>query len=163
MSAVLGEFVSEVKTLKNSGQLGSTTAAQLERTARATAARAAGQLHRTQALDPTHAATTATVSPGASQSTPAVAPITTTAPASASPPGESAADSSADPGRQDTNRPPPVAKTKKQNACKSPWAGHHHPDGKGLGHDGFAKPNCQGGGHHQWGSWSSSWHGGGHG
>jgi hypothetical protein len=157
VSAVLDEFVSEVTTLKRSGQLGNSTAAHLERAARATAAGAASRLHPRA----THAAATAGSGRSGPQTATAADPATTTtAPASASTPSQ-ISNPGAGPARQHTNPALPAgAKTEKQKACRSPWSGHHQHDGKRLGRGGFGSPKCQDG-HYGWSGVGGGWHGGG--
>lgn len=163
VSAVLGEFVSEVNTLKQSGQLRGTTAARLERAARATAASAARRLHP-KATHP--AATASSGSSGSQTSTAADPATTTTAPASASTPGQMS-NSDTGPAQADTNPALPAgadpalpADAKKQKSCSSPWSGHHH-HGRGLGHGGFGNPRCQDGSYGWSGGGDNNWQGGG--
>jgi hypothetical protein len=143
MHAVLGEFVSEVKTLKASGQLGGATAIKLERTARATASRA-GELHTTTAP-----AATAT---SGSQSSTAADPK---APASGSASNPPPAHPATKPGP--ATKPSPPAPKNQQKACKAPPPDHLRHHGNGSGHGGFRKPNCQDAGDRS--SWGSSWNG----
>jgi hypothetical protein len=82
--AALGEFVSDVKTLKTSGQLSGAVAGRLDRAARATAAQAARQLHPATAAkgaSGTSTVTTATQTTDPAATTQAADPATTTSPA----------------------------------------------------------------------------------
>jgi hypothetical protein len=82
---VLGEFVSEVQTLRISGQLTGTTAASLAHEARTTAAEAAQQFHRakaasTESHEPAQTTTAAATTIATTATTPAEDAPTQTAP-----------------------------------------------------------------------------------
>jgi hypothetical protein len=96
--AVLGEFVSEVRTLNTSGQLSGTTAGKLDRAARLTATQAQQQLH------PASAANTATQT----TTVPAPDPGTITSTAPETTPTQGAATGPSGP-------PSPAANTPAQN------------------------------------------------
>lgn len=108
--AVLGEFVSEVRTLTTSGQLSASTAGQLDQQARTTARQAAKQLHRATEVQ-TNTATTTTQAVATTNEPPTVSPP---APQTASPPATQSA-----PGQGD-------------DRFGSTWPGPH---GHGYGHD----------------------------
>lgn len=154
MSAELGEFVSEVKTLKQSGQLGRRTAARLEHAARATAAGAA-RLRPMAA----HGAAAASTGLSDSQASTAADPATITTPAPASTPSQISGSGAGRP--QPGANPAQSAGPRqvKQESCSSPLPHHHHHAGNGLGHDGFGGPQCQGG-HRGWSSGGNDWQGG---
>jgi hypothetical protein len=123
--AVLGEFVSEVRTLNTSGQLSGTTAGSLDRAARLTAAQAERQLH------PAATANAATNASTATQTTPDAGPdpATTTSPTPATtptpgPPGGTVAP---------PNQPSPATNTPAQNGPGNNQ-GHSLPPGHGHGH-----------------------------
>jgi hypothetical protein len=118
--AVLGEFVSEVRTLNTSGQLSGTTAGKLDRAARLTAAQAQQQLH------PAAAADTATQTTPAMQTTTVSTPDpeTTTSPTPAATPTPGATTGPSGP-------PSPAANTPAQNGQGDDQSG---PPGQGHGH-----------------------------
>jgi hypothetical protein len=66
---VLGEFVSDVRTLRSSGQLSRTTATNLDRVARVTEAQAAKQLPTTTSIQPSGASAAPSPPGAASKST----------------------------------------------------------------------------------------------
>jgi hypothetical protein len=129
--AALGEFVSDVKTLKTSGQLSGAVAGRLDRAARATAAQAARQLHpATAANGATRASTvtTATRTTDPATTTQAADPATTTAPAANPMPPH--------------GPPPGAANAQPQgNPCAGvpgvSLPGHGHGDGHAHGHKGW--------------------------
>ena len=112
--AVLGEFVSEVRTLNTSGQLSGTTAGKLDRAARLTAAQAQEQLHPAAATT-TAAQTTTVPTPDPGTTTSPAPAITPTPGATTGPPGP----------------PSPAAKTPSQNGQGHDQGG---PAGPGHGH-----------------------------
>jgi hypothetical protein len=112
--AVLGEFVSEVRTLNTSGQLSSTTAGKLDRAARLTAAQAQQQLHP--------AATANTATEATSVPTPDPGSTTSSVPATTPTPGATTGPSSP---------PSPAANTPSQNGQGDDQTG---PAGPGHGH-----------------------------
>jgi hypothetical protein len=123
--AVLGEFVSEVRTLNTSGQLSGTTAGRLDRAARLTAAQAAQQLHPANAAAKANATQTATATTPDPATTTSTTPATTPTPG-ATPPGGTPAP---------PNQPSPPTNTPSQNGQGnnqggSPSPGHGH----GYGH-----------------------------
>jgi hypothetical protein len=90
--AVLGEFVSEIQTLKTSGQLAGTIAASLDHEAHTTAAQAAERLHpakppETKPKTTAETTTAATSTIAATPTTPAVGttPTAPTAPVNSTP------------------------------------------------------------------------------
>jgi hypothetical protein len=117
--AVLGEFVSEVRTLNTSGQLSGTTAGKLDRAARLTAAQAQQQLHPAAV---TNTATQTTTTQTTAVPTPD--PGTTTVPAPATTPTSGAATGPSGP-------PSPAANTPAQNGQGDDQSG---PPGRGHGH-----------------------------
>jgi hypothetical protein len=132
--AVLGEFVSEVERLKKAGQLGTATAAHLERAARATAAGAARELHATppRTSGPTSASQTSTA-------------------ADPNAPARNRTPARSGPRPAPTTKPSPPSLESGQEVCGAPRPGHLHRRDKGLGHGAFRDHNCQDGG--IWSSW----------
>jgi hypothetical protein len=118
--AVLGEFVSEVRTLNTAGQLSGTTAGKLDRAARLTAAQAQQQLHPAAAANPAIQTTTATQA----TTVPTPDPNTTTSPAPATTPTPGATTGPSGP-------PSPAANTPAQNGQGDDQSG---PAGPGHGH-----------------------------
>lgn len=156
--AVLGEFVSDVRTLRSSGQLSGSMAGTLEREARSMSVQAAEQLHGAgggqaggavnAGQNGSHTAT----APGAAAgtTTPAAHPSAPTNPASSTTPTPAPGST----GTHATSVPPAAGQGGR--ACDHQWAGHHHHHGWGLGPGGFLHPDCANSGDN-----SGGWNGGG--
>jgi hypothetical protein len=133
VDAVMGDFVSEVQTLKSSGQLTAGTAGSLAREARLTAAQASLQLRPAKSKGGTARATTQTSTAPASV-TPATQTAPTTAPTTAADPAQTPATSQA--------TTPASAGVQQQNdqgdGSDSPWPGHGYGRGYGRYGGGYA-------------------------
>jgi hypothetical protein len=131
---VLGEFVSEVRTLTTSGQLSGTTAGRLDRAARLTAVQAEQQLHPATANAAARANATQTVTPDpatTTSTTPATTPATTPTPAATPTPGATPPGGHAAP----PNQPSPATNTPSQNAQGNNQGDSPSPgNGHGYGH-----------------------------
>jgi hypothetical protein len=127
---VLGEFVSEVRTLTTSGQLSGTTAGRLDRAARLTAVQAEQQLHPATANAAARANATQTVTPDPATTT-STTPATTPTPAATPTPGATPPGGHAAP----PNQPSPATNTPSQNAQGNNQGDSPSPgNGHGYGH-----------------------------
>jgi hypothetical protein len=137
--AVLGDFVSEVRTLKTAGQLTGTTAVNLDGEAHAAAAQAKRQLHAAKSASAEPGATTQTsTAPAAADAT---APTTPTVPPSdaTTTPAPARPSPTAPTPKATTSTPPAAGATSQQDdqggdGSGAPWPGRGHGHGHGYGH-----------------------------